>query len=452
MYQKTVDFIARMMLTVIDNLSTLLITIAAAALIMLTIRFLFGQAGLRAVATKVVAFGIYGLLAFLLVVAMIAAGPGKGILLLLALGAAVGAFVWFAYESAAPKRDANGKKLKDQPGLWTTLVPEQEFKFVMKGESLHKVLPNLRGAGLDIHDKVTTVQNEIQPVYTNPLLEWLRAHIGIYWVSILYPLRSVYTYKIDKFRLVDESKLPPGHQMKDMVEVERDVEVSSLRRIIPRPLYFDEVELGDNFAVNMVVMTEFAVINPRIPIFDLKGKFFPLLDAAIEGAVNDQVNKYAGYVALLGEKTGRVSPFSDAILALVADKLEQTVGIRPTACYIVRVDLPQHAQAERDASRAKELEVLKGQGVIAKADAQAKALERLADADAKTFAAQVEALTKLKVDPNIAAHQVARSMGLRAISNPESSITTFVEANSGAPVGVTVTTPTTPAPASAPTP
>jgi hypothetical protein len=346
------------------------------------------------------------------------------------------AFSWFAYEAS-------------KKNLQATTVAMEEFKFVVAGESLHKILPNLKGAGLDKDDRVTINPKMMCRTYFNPLLEFLRAKLGVFWVSIIYPLRKIHKFKIDKYRLVQGGTLPTNHQMSDLVAIEPDVEVDSLRRFIPRPTFINEVELKDGIPVDIVVMTEYEVIIPRIPIFSLKGKFFPLLDAAIEAAVND-VGNAVTYMQLITTPTGKGSGFSDTILKMVADHLERTVGIRPTSCYIVQLGLLAADQAVKDATKAQEVETLKGKGVIAAADAKAQAITLLADANARTFVAAFDALTGKGVDPNVAVHNIGRVLAFREIAGIDSTIQTFVEA--GAAVGVTIPTSPTRAPATTTTP
>lgn len=351
-------------------------------------------------------------------------------ILFLALGAALGGFVWFAHEASKQEKQA-------------TTVPLEEFKFVIAGESLVKILPNLKDAGLDRDDKVTTDPALIKPTYYNPLLILLKEWLGIFWVSILYPLKKVYKYKIDKSRLVNESSLAPDHKIQELVRVEPNIEVNSLRRYIPRPQFIPEVELSDGIPVDIIVMTEYEVINPRIPIFNYKGKFFPLLDAAIEAAVNDFGNTVK-YMEIIATPTGKGSDFSRDILNLgnLADRLETTVGIRPTTCYIIQVGLLAQGQAAKDATQAQEIERLKGEGVKVAAEARAAAIEKLAVAHAKTFANAVEALTRLGVNKDVAAAQVASVMSHREVAGPDSKISAYFAG--GTPPNAAVNIPTPP--------
>lgn len=340
------------------------------------------------------------------------------------------AFVWFAYEAS-------------KKNLQATTVAMEAFKFVVAGESLHKILYNLKGAGLDKDDRVTTNPQMMCWMYFNPLLEFLREKLGVFWVSILYPLRKIHTFKIDKHRLVQGGSLPANHPMSDLVSVETDVVVDSLRRFIPRPTFIGEVELADGIPVDIVVMTEYEVIIPRIPIFNLMGKFFPLLDAAIEAAVND-VGNAVTYMQLITTPTGKGSSFSETIIKMVDDHLERTVGIRPTSCYIVQLGLLAADQAVKDATIAGEVENLKGKGVIAAAKAKAEAITLLADANARTFVAALDALVDKGVNPNVAIQQISRVLAFREIAGLDSKIQTFVEA--GAAMGVTLPIGHTPTP------
>ncbi len=387
----------------------------------------------------------------LFAISLIGGGLLQTVCLVAALGLAGGAFVWVTYEAAAPEREKSDdpanplKKMprrKDQPGIWTTRVPEREFKFVEMGGSLHKILHNLPDEGLDENDVVTDDPERMQPMYLNPIFELLRIHLKIYWVSMWYPLRNIFTFEIDKTRLIEESKLPKDHHISDLVEVESGVRVSSLREVFVRPLFLTKVTLNEKFEGVVVLMTEYKTKRPRTPIFTWKGKFFPLLDAGIEAALNTSCNAFS-YDQLVNEKTDRGSDFEKGILDNVADSLEQVVGIRPTACFIVRLSMPDDAIEEQKALRSQEVERLRGLGVIAAAEAKATAIERMAIANATKFVAAFDALVAKNVDPNVAAFAVAKVLGLEAIASPDSKVITFAE-GSAMPAGFSLPLTATP--------
>jgi hypothetical protein len=338
------------------------------------------------------------------------------------------AFIWFAYEASKSNRQA-------------TTVALETFKFVVAGGSLHRILANLTDAGLDRNGRVTTNEKMMVRTYTNPLLEFLRVKLGVYWVSIFYPIHKVYKFKIDKNRLVKGTTLSDGHSIRDLITVEPDVEVDHLLRIIPRPIYVPGVQTNDGFTVDIALMTEHEVTNPRTAVFSLNGQFFPLLDAAMKAAVGDYCNN-AKYMQLINTATGKGSGFSGIILTMVADHLERTVGIRPTACYIIQVGIPESDQAVVRATKAKEVAILEGEGVIAAAEAKAKAINTLAKAQANVLKEAVDALVGKGMDMNLAMQQVGRVLAFREISGEGSKITTFVEA--GTTAGITIPVSPTP--------
>jgi len=351
------------------------------------------------------------------------------------------AFVWLAYEAS--------KHNKGQ-GSWTTTVDQEEFKFIVAGGNLIKILPNMKKGELNEKDEVVE-SGKGEVVYKNPLLTLLKDRLGIYWVSIIWPLKKVHSFKIDKYSLRQESELPENHKLSDLIEVEKDFEVFSLRRFIPRPLLIKEVELKDGLTVDILVMTEWEVINPRRPVFNYKGIFFSLMDNTIEGAVNDYGNS-VGYMDLIGKPLGRDSEFSDKIMLFIESdftipdiedrkkSFARTVGIKLTNCYVVQFGLLESDQSTRDATKANALEIELAKAAETKAGGEAKAIERIAIAQAKAFAKPVASLIKLGVDPNLAAAQVGRKTAMEAVAGKDSKLTVFVEGGSSGNTGINIST------------
>jgi hypothetical protein len=349
------------------------------------------------------------------------------ILFITAIFAVIVSFTCFIFQAA--KQDT-----------WATTVPQEEFKFVAKGESLSKIIHNLVGAGLDKDGNVTSDPKKMVKIYYNPIFQLLQKTLGIYWVSILFPARRVFSFKIDKYKLIQESELPEKHSIKDLVEIEKGVTINSLRRFFPRPLFIPAVELQDGIFVDIVVMSEYEAINPYKAVFKYKGKFFPLLDAPTEGAVND-FGSTIKYQDLLKTKRGKGSDFSEKIIGMIGSKVEETTGIRQNACYIVQFGIPMGEPEVVAASQAKEVKRLEGEGVKSMADAKAYEITTLATAQARSFAAPVEAMVALKVDPNIAAEQVGRKLSLEEVAGANSKIVTFVEGGSSTKTGININTP-----------
>ncbi len=325
--------------------------------------------------------------------------------------AAFAAFVWFAYEASKKNTQA-------------TTVALDEFKFIVAGESPVKILHNLKDAWLDKNDEVTTEKSEEKAQYNNPLLNLLKDWLGIYWVSFLYPLREVFSFKIDKKRLVDESTLKPGHTMADLVKVEVGQEVKSLRRFFPRPFYASSVELKDGFPTNILVMTEFEVIRPKIPVMTYKGNFFPLLDTAVESAIND-IGNTSTFMDLITTSTKKGSRFSHSVIDELSKALLDTVGIRINEFYIVQLDLPEDQDRLRRATVAEEEERLLGEGRIVAAKADAVAIKTRSDAYVAAQDDAIKKLVALNVDPSLAAQFVAGMMNHREVAGPGSKISTY---------------------------
>jgi hypothetical protein len=326
-------------------------------------------------------------------------------------------FVLFAYVASKTNK-------------WATKVDENEFKYLMASGTLIRVLWNLKDAGLDKHGNVTEIPWKMQPVYYNPLLNLMSKRLGVFWVSALYPIFQLLTFKIDKKYLLSDSDLPENHTTKDYIETVPNFEVDSLRRYFPRPNYTGGVELGDQWKIDVVTWNEYEVTSPYRPIFRYKGKFFPVLDAATEASVNDVVNLYPGYEKISKEPTGSGSKFSEAMVKKLAP-LDKTVGIVSRDSYIVHFELDKSMRAQLEAAVAQETERLEGEGVKARADARAYEITTLGKAQADMVLALATALKAGGTpDDGLLTLALARVLSSQAIASPDSKVTYYAEGGS----------------------
>jgi len=189
-------------------------------------------------------------------------------------------------------------------------------------------------------------------------------NLGIRFVSWIYPIIKVHKIHISMNRLREDKKKEdeenissPSVAKKGEEEdvplrnrIESDEgDVDSLRFIIPRPMVVEGVELaGDNSRIDLLALSIFKVVIPSLPVFYHKGKFMPLLDAAVsagivdffahpvkikgdDGAYEEVLVKYADWLQM---PKGPGSEIEKHLCGLNAsakyyDQLKQAVGNNP---------------------------------------------------------------------------------------------------------------------------
>ena len=165
----------------------------------------------------------------------------------------------------------------------TTYVPTGEVKFVEQGGACFKVLPNLTGTGWHYdYKKREIVPGEKSLLY--PPFNFL----GVYWVSLLYPMRKIHPYHFewDKLKKGDVSKGEESHYVEPRSEY-----VNSIYLFYAYPIFVEEVELKGNIKINIMILVTLRLAKPELPVFVFKGKWFPLASAPIKGAVIDYASK-----------------------------------------------------------------------------------------------------------------------------------------------------------------
>ena len=127
------------------------------------------------------------------------------------------------------------------------------------------------------------------------------------WVSVWYFWKKVGTFRIIKAR-VKELKLTRDAPLRETIETERDT-VDNLVWKSQRPILVQDVDLNDRSRCDIRATVMLVFIVPRIPVFVLKHRFYPILESAIEAAIIDFCRKrsYAQLVSHL--ETGPSSDF-----------------------------------------------------------------------------------------------------------------------------------------------
>lgn len=254
-------------------------------------------------------------------------------IIILSVVAVIAVLVWLLYF---------GAKYEKQ----TCYVPTGEIKFVVAGESCVKIISNLSGTGYH-YDYYRQIIVEGEKGILYPPFNIL----GVYLVSLLYPLEQIHPYHFewDKLRKGDTSK---GE--KDYVIEHRTEWVNSLYFLYTYPIVVEEIELKGNLKISVLVNVTFRVVNPLLPVFVFKGKWLPLVSASVKGAITDfaRGKTLDDFRAL--DKEGAGSSFS-ADIKRVNESSPSTPGIIETFGMAVhRVDFVNYdlvaASAEEKAA------------------------------------------------------------------------------------------------------
>lgn len=113
--------------------------------------------------------------------------------------------------------------------------------------------------------------------------------LAIRFVSWLFPQIRVHKFSVSRKRLQEKTDVAADTPLKGrIVKSPEPAEVSSLLFMVPRPVFVEGIELaGDNSRINLLLLVVYQQVIPSLPVYYLKGDFFPLLDAAIEAALVD---------------------------------------------------------------------------------------------------------------------------------------------------------------------
>lgn len=190
-----------------------------------------------------------------------------------------------------------------------TRIEKGNTVFISKGDDIKAIWPNVGGYRMSDEEDLDgrhwliktefereTAEREIWKAFSRDMAQgtkWLQKLLwnwfGIRFVSWFWPQVKVHEFAISRKRLKEGADVETGKPLKSrIVASPLPPEVRSLLFLVPRPVYLEGVELaGDNSKVNLLLLTVFQQVIPALPVYYLKGDFFPLLDAAIEAALVD---------------------------------------------------------------------------------------------------------------------------------------------------------------------
>jgi hypothetical protein len=305
-----------------------------------------------------------------------------------------------------------------------TFIPQSTIAFVVQGESLLKVIPNIRGKR---YKKRTGELVNVRDWPKGPLQRF-----GIFWVSWLYPLRRVHKFKIISAKLIPESERN-NKAITEWIEFKPDWDVTELRWRFELPFLYKDVELKDGSRVTVLIYGIFEVIDPTTPVFVFGGSFYRQLESGMGGATVEFVKDFT-YDEFLDEKKGRGNVKLTKMLRDVA--IEELVGIKLVDGWMPDYKLSEADEEIATAKKAKEKERLLAQGAEERGKGRARETEEAATGEVSRWDRLTATLVAHGVDPNIAAGVVREQIRMEQIAGKDSKITTFVEGGGNATVAI----------------
>lgn len=275
--------------------------------------------------------------------------------------------------------------------LQASFVQEGTIEFVVSGEDLSHIMINVDNHVL-IRNKFSG-EWAIKPLVPDPSrletqfvngdeeyvswwpISYLQQKWGLYWVSAFYPWKKILWFMITRERLVSRTAVSADASARDRVEISEPALVSNLRFRFPRPFWITNVETKDRFESQILLQVILEVVNPYTAVIVLKGKFFPIIEAAISSTVIDYLatQTLAGFFS---HPKGQNSPLATAIktanygssqdsTATKSEGLIKSTGIRIVDVFIEEI-ISDEDDLVRKALKAKEINTLEGMASIEK--------------------------------------------------------------------------------------
>ncbi|MDP2655343.1 MAG: hypothetical protein Q8P17_02150 [bacterium] len=213
-------------------------------------------------------------------------------------------------------------------GAYFTKIAQGTTAFITAGESLLEILPNIGGYRMseaidlegqrwlvpakDKDEQIAALFRDSMPgtVWFQKLL-WKK--FGVKFISLFWPHTRIHEFDIRKGgrrRIEARNEVGADAPLRSRVidSPVKETVVDSLLFLAPRPVYMEGVELaGDNSKINLLLLPVFRQVIPSLPVFNLKGDFFTLLDAAVEASVVDFFAKHRVAIYKSGDKKGQLA-------------------------------------------------------------------------------------------------------------------------------------------------
>lgn len=193
--------------------------------------------------------------------------------------------------------------------IFYSFVKEGEMEFVVTGETLHKIIPNLRSYDLEKKKVEVKVLNKDEKTVSTETIfaeqfiqlgekeEKKKKFLGLYWIG-LPPYRKILDYVFSWDRLVTEASKKEEEAKGRTVEYtgigdlwvsHRSEKLNSLYFRYTYPIIVKGVELAGRITVDIAFNVTVEVVVPVIPIFYLKGRWFLPFTATFKGIISDRL-------------------------------------------------------------------------------------------------------------------------------------------------------------------
>ena len=197
-------------------------------------------------------------------------------------------------------------------GAYFTKISQGTTAFITAGDSLQEILPNISGYKMsdeaDLENQHWLIpekdkEEQIAALFRDSMhgtvwfQKWLWRKFGVKFISWFWPQIRIHEFDIRKGgrrRIEARNEVGADAPLRSrVIDSPEKTIVDSLLFLAPRPVYMEGVELaGDNSKINLLLLPVFRQVIPSLPVFNLKGDFFTLIDAAIEAACVDFFAKH----------------------------------------------------------------------------------------------------------------------------------------------------------------
>lgn len=201
-------------------------------------------------------------------------------------------------------------------GAWLTKIAQGTTSFITTGDTLQEILPNVGGYKMSreidlegqrwlvpVENALNEKEEQLAALFHDSMSgsvrfqKWLWKTFGVKFIGWSWPHTRVHKFDIRKGgrrRIEARNEVALDAPLRSrVIDSPGTTVVDSLLFFAPRPVYMEGVELaGDNSKINLLLLPVFRQVIPSLPVFNLKGDFFTLLDAAIEAAVVDFFAKH----------------------------------------------------------------------------------------------------------------------------------------------------------------
>ncbi len=327
--------------------------------------------------------------------------------------------------------------------IFFTLLESGNIKYIYRGDTLRRIIADVKGKMLKGHILVPLTDGEVEPK------ESWEKRFGIYWIGIP-PFASIKSFKIKPRRAKEELA---GKPITEWIEEKPEITADSLRGVFPRPFLLEKVELEDRQIVDLIVVGKFAVVDAYTPVVELKGAFFELAGSILRGAVNDILEKFT-MDGFKDKNKGEGGILEVLTKIPVSDDPSDPIGAfnralqKRTGLHLVGATIPEWNPSDptvRDAMNLRFKAEKQAEATQVEAAAYALQVQTKTAADAKRIAdlgsaqklqieAVVKAMTSTGAEKGEILKAVARLLEMEAAASETSSITTLVQQGGAQPV------------------